>query len=1261
MIKRLLQQVKGTRKLLAASIATGTAGGLLLIGQAVYIASIVDGAFLGGRNLAALWTELLVLLGIIAARSALHGAGEYMSTQMAQRIKSDLRRRLVRKLAELGPQYAKGERSGELLGTLYEGIEQLESYLAKYVPQMALSAFIPAAVFVVVAGYDWISAGVFAVTLPLLVLLMILIGKAAKDKTDRQFRLLGRLGGHFHEVLRGLPTLKMFNRSRAQIGIIARISEEYRRSTMGTLRLAFLSALVMELFAALSTAIVAVFLGLRLIKGEIGFEAAFLVLLLAPDFYTPIRTLGAQFHAGMNGVTAAERIFGILQTQPAGWTENENGLRLPTKREGYRITFDNVSVRYPGADRAALSGLSLTIEPGERVAVIGPTGAGKSTLLDLLQGFVKPTEGRIYIDGVELSQISIAWWREQLSVLEQRVHLFHGTVADNVRLGRPEATDAELIAACQAAQAHDFIQSLPCGYNAKLGEAVKLSGGQAQRVAMARALLRDCPVLLLDEPTNGLDLASEAIVAAALEPLLQSRTSITVSHRLDTVRSADRVVVIAEGKLVEHGAPGKLLAAGGLYARMLQAAHRDLPLVDGGLKKESLLPEAAFEASLGSSVAHSLAADPDTTAAGGDAAEGEASNDNPAGAGWRTFVRLLQFVRPYKWRALLGILLGIFTVAMNIGLMGTSGYLIAKAALRPETVLLLYVPIVGVRFFGITRGVSRYVERLVSHDVTFRIVKSVRVWLYERLEPRGVRLFESRRSGDVLGTVISDAEQLQNLYLRVIAPPLVALFTLLLGFAFLAHAQLGLGLLLAGMMLLTGFVVPWLSHRLGQASGKAIVRSRSDMYAETSDLIAGLPVLAVYGQLGRKEALMADAQGRLDAYQQTQNRIAACTAGVMAGMSQLTMWLVLAMAIAYAAAGSIDGVLIPALVLVALASFEPVLPLPLSFQQLGQTLYAGSRLFRLADEDADAAPAPQAGQKPHVRQVSEVPAPEAPPVTQASEVLQAPAPQAPDRRTTASPAPWQLKVSGLSFRYRPKGSCVLRDLSLTLEQGKRVAVVGESGAGKSTLLQALLRLRPYEAGSVSINGADLHTLDEEAVREQFAVVSQRVQLFNATVADNLRLGRSDATMEELREACRIARIEDTIMQLPDGYHTIIGEWGAKLSGGECQRLALARALVRQAPAILFDEPSTGLDPLTEQAFNVHLEPLLADKAVLWITHKLSGLEKMDEIILLHNGIVHERGTHDELMSLGKMYRKLWDYQQSDSRQFDEKQVSFRIA
>jgi len=1235
MIKKLFKQVQGTRKLFALSVLTGTLGGILLIAQAIYLAGITDKAFLREFTLPMLLPALGLLLGIMLLRAVLHAASEYASAQMAQRIKSELRLRLVSKLAELGPDYAKGERSGELVGTIYEGVEQLENYLAKYLPQVALSTFIPIAVFCVVAGTDLISAVVFSITMPLLIVFMILIGKAAKAKTDRQFELLGRLGGHFHEMLRGLPTLKMFNRSKAQLEMIARISEEHRRSTMGTLRLAFLSAFVMELFAALSTAIVAVFLGLRLIEGQIGFEHAFLVLLLAPEFYTPVRTLGTQFHAGMNGVTAAGRIFDILNTEPAGRVELEHAEleALPTRETGYRIIFDHVTVHYEGEERPALSDVSLILEPGERIAVVGPTGAGKSTLLDLLQGFIKPTKGRILIDGIDMAELSINWWRKQLSVVSQRIHLFHGSVADNIGISCPEASIAQVQSAAEMAHASAFIAALPQGYDTLLGEAVRLSGGQAQRIAIARAMLRDAPLLLLDEPTASLDLASEAIVTKGLEPLLQRRMSVTVAHRLDTVSEADRIIVLSEGRVSEQGTPQELLERGGLYADMLSAAGAGAEAITGtdtvaatqsvatatAVVTTELVEPAALHSATPTQRMIPLAAEP----------EPEPVNSNRSAAlpvrRGAAFIRLLSFIRPYKWQALLAVLLGFATVGANVGLMGTSGYLIAKAALRPETVLLLYVPIVGVRFFGIVRGVFRYTERLVSHDLTFRILQRMRLWLYERLEPRGATLLERKRSGDLLGSIISDVEQLQNFYLRVIAPPLVAGLTLILGFAIMSYYDMGLAWLLTGMLLLSGLLVPWINHRLGRRSGASIVQDRARMYQESSDLIAGLPTLLLYDQAAHTEERIGHIQQRLDARLKQQNRLAAITSGAMVGLAHVTMWLLLVSVIPLTATGQIEGYMIPALMLVAFACFEAIMPLPLAFQHYGQTMAAGERLFGLADEA----------------------------VEQAEEEDLSQSNQTGDRnkhQEAYSNEGWRADVKELSFSYGPGEPYALKELSLSLVQGKRVAIVGESGAGKSTLLQLLLKLRPYQEGIIAINGAELSGLSEEETRAQFAVVSQNVQLFNTTVAENLRLGRADATMEELQKAARIARIEETIHRLPLGYDTVIGEWGAKLSGGERQRLALARALVRNAPAILFDEPGTGLDPITEQAFNHHLQPALADKAVLWITHKLTGLETMDEIIVLGKGEVSERGTHSELLERQGMYWKLWMLQQMETKQ-----------
>ncbi|WP_282935965.1 thiol reductant ABC exporter subunit CydD [Paenibacillus sp. RC67] len=1196
MMKKLLGRVSGTFQLLLISIGFSVIGGMLMIMESASLARLVHQAFLEGLGVTTLLPVFGLLIGWILLRALVQMLSDYASSQMAMRIKSDLRQQLLSKLVALGPHYAKGERSGELLGTVYEGVEQLEAYLARYLPQMALSMLIPAAIFCVAANLDWISAVVLAVTLPLLIVFMILVGLAAKSKAQRQFQRLGQLGGHFMDVLRGLPTLQMFNRSRAQIGIISSISEEYRKTTMGTLRLAFLSSFVMELFATLSTAIVAVFLGLRLISGDIGFEHAFLVLLLTPEFYAPVRALGTQFHASTNGMAAAARIISILEMEAPEGSKQHQDLKVTAKPSGFRIEFREVSLTYHEASNPALSGITFTLEPGERIAVIGPTGSGKSSLLDVLQGFAHPTSGSVWVNGVNLATLSMEQWRQQLSSVNQNPKLYYGTLRANLTLGCTGQVDDEHMTAVLKAAGVDFVDQLPEGLDTMMGESVPLSGGQIQRIAIARAFLKDAPLLLLDEPTSGLDLWHDAVVRKGLDLHLESRMSITVAHRLETVQHADRIIVMNQGNIVEMGTPAELQAAGGMYARMMLALEQDQ------------VGHSFIEPT--SECASSVRKEEDKSLNGNTVPYEEETNQPSGDRG--VLLRVLAFLRPYRGRMLAAVLLGCLTIAASIGLMGTSGYLIASAALRPESVLLLWVPIVGVRFFGLSRGAFRYLERLVSHDLTFRILHRVRVWLYESMEPMGVRLLEQRRSGELLQSLLSDVEQLQHMYLRVLAPPLIAGVTGALGCFLLAVHQVQLGLILLAMLALSGVGLPWLSAKLGKEPGKAIARQQSLMYAQTGDLLMGMKDLLVFGQAQNRLTAIQQQQLQVNINQTRSNKVNAMVNGMMLGAAHGSMWLVLLAAVHFVSAGQLEPVYIPALILMTLACFEAVIPLPAAFQQLGHTAAAAGRLFRLVDEN-----------KAMTVHESE------------SRSLAA------NKMAHTDSKAWEVEVDNVSFQYEQGRGYALHSLSLTLKLGRRIAVVGESGAGKSTLLQLLLGLRHCTEGSIRMNGQELHELPETFIRSQFAVVSQEVHLFNASVAANLRLGCPEATYEQLRQAARIALIDDTIMNLPQGYDTVIGERGDLLSGGERQRLALARALLRQTPALLLDEPVTGLDVLTERAFMSNLEPIWKQKAVVWITHKLTGLDQMDEIIVMHHGEVQERGTHKELLRLEGYYYRLW--------------------
>ena len=546
--RRLLQRAREARLALAADTGVGIVSALLVLAQAVLLADVAARSF-DGASLRAVLRPLVLLSAVVCARAVGVWAFEVIGRRAAGRILSRLRLALVESRLTGRPRSAEGTESSELATLAVTGVDALETTFARYLPQVVLAVVVPVAVLALVASIDLISAGVMLLTLPLVPVFMWLIGRYTEHRARERWQALALLAHHFADVVRGLPTLRAFNRSHAQAEQIDLVSDRYRVATMGTLRVAFLSGTVLELAATIGVALVAVTVGVRLVDGGLGLRAGLTVLVLAPELYLPIRNVAAQFHASADGAAVAGRLLDLVEP---GATLLVPPLRehVPDLRTA-TIRLERVSFRYPDRARPALDAVDLDLSPGETVALVGPSGAGKSTVVSLLLRLAEPSEGRLLADGLDIAAVEPAAWRRQLAWLPQRPTLLRGTVDENIRLADPAAPFECVRAAAALAGADDFVEALPEGYDTLVGDGGRtLSAGQARRIALARVFLRGAPFVILDEPTAHLDPESAAHVVAAVERSRGSCTTLLITHDAELAARGDRIVRIEEGRLV---------------------------------------------------------------------------------------------------------------------------------------------------------------------------------------------------------------------------------------------------------------------------------------------------------------------------------------------------------------------------------------------------------------------------------------------------------------------------------------------------------------------------------------------------------------------------------------------------------------------------------------------------------------------------------------------------------------------------------------
>ncbi|MEU0625886.1 thiol reductant ABC exporter subunit CydD [Streptomyces sp. NPDC005989] len=1177
---RLLRHARATRLFLAAVVALGVVGAALVIAQAMLVAEVVVGGFEDGLTVSGLRTPLILLAAVALGRGLVSWLTELAAYRASAAVKSELRGRLLARAASLGPGWLSGQRTGSLVALATRGVDALDDYFARYLPQLGLAVVVPVAVLARIVTEDWVSAAIIVVTLPLIPLFMILIGWATQSRMDRQWRLLSRLSGHFLDVVAGLPTLKVFGRAKAQAESIRTITSQYRRATLRTLRIAFLSSFALELLATLSVALVAVTIGMRLVHGELDLYTGLVVLILAPEAYLPIRQVGAQYHAAAEGLSAAEEIFAVLETEPrqAGTADVPGSLRLE---------LEGVTVRHEGRTEPSLNAASLVVDEGETVALVGPSGVGKSTLLDVVLGFTAPDEGRVRIGGADLATLSPERWRERIAWVPQRPHLFAGTIAENVRLARPDADDRAVTAALRDAGAYDFVAELPDGARTLIGEdGAGLSAGQRQRLALARAFLADRPLLLLDEPTASLDGETEAGIVEAVRRLAVGRTVLLVVHRPALLPVADRVVTLDPGATERATRTGTAVAS----ATATNSATSGESVTSVAVPRPTSAPFAREERE--------------------EEVPGTEVLRETAARSGRVLARVREAAGAQRGRLALALLLGSLALASAVGLMAVSGWLISRASEQPP-VLYLMVAVTATRAFGLGRAVFRYAERLVSHDAVLKMLAELRVSVYrglERIAPAGLR---RTRRGDLLSRLVADVDALQDYWLRWLLPAGTAVVVGTAAAGFIGWLLPAAGVVLAAGLLLAGVGVPLVSSACSRHTERRLAPARADLATRITDLLGGTAELTVAGALPARAERTRDADGvltRIAARAATANALGG---GLIALVTGLTVVATALVALPAVHDGRLAGVELAVVVLTPLAAFEAVAGLPLAVQYRRRVERSAERVY---------------------------------------EVLDAPLPvHEPESPAEAPASPFPLEVRGLSARYAGAARDALDGIDLTLTAGRRIAVVGPSGSGKTTLAQVLVRFLDARAGTYRIGGVEAGALEGDAVRRFVGLCAQDAHVFDSTIRENLRLARTGATDEELRDALGRARLLDWADALPDGLDTLVGEHGARLSGGQRQRLALARAILADFPVLVLDEPAEHLDLATADALTADLLAATEGRTTVLITHRLEGLEAVDEVLVLDGGRVVQRGPYADLAAGEGPLRRMLERERETAR------------
>lgn len=1300
MFDKALFGLPGAKRALVWLIMSSVLLAGLAIGQVVSLAALVSALWAA----ASLHAQAGLLGCFIACYLARQGVLYVRATALARfaaKRASELREQALAAVYDSRGTAVRRSGSGALEQAVLEGADQVRSYIETLMPKVSDLAVISVVLVVALFLIDVPSGVIALAAFPVAIMFFRIVGGNAKERAERQYASYQVLSNHFVDTLKGVDTLRAFGRAEAETESVFRVSERFRKATMRTLSAAMLSSAILDVVEVCAVAGISIMLCLRMLNDGLPLVTGLTALMLTPEYFKPLRDFSGDFHATLDGKNALAALLGIVNDAPARHVADGAADELEPWGAGSVLEFRGVRFSYAqargeegeraaaggdacdagadgdagvaGADQAGaprrtsasessdgeggaaphrptaasdaadvLQDATFALRGFERVGVVGKSGSGKSTLMALISGFERPCGGTIAKDGVPVATLGTPSWQRQIAYIPQHPYLFRATLRENLTLYNPAADDAAIARAVDALDLAPLVASLPQGLDTVVGDAGRtLSGGQAQRIALARALLDPARrILLLDEPTEHLDIETEQDLAERMLPLMEGRLVVFATHRLHWLEHMDRVLVIEDGVVTcddevcsrlraqraSADAPTDALVVDAAAAHPGVAASASVGAHETGCALHDAEPVAGLASTQAAGKTQSAACAPD--GGRGDEFAVPTSSALPHRSGDR-------WVRPgfsaHRDQLLRALGLGLSTFVCSMLMMFAAGYLICRTVDPDLTGLFaLMVPIGFVQLFGIARPFAHYFERLTSHDWVLKLTSSMRAALYRAVARHRPELARTYAAGDFLSLMADDIGHLQNLYLRTLFPCATAC-----GLAVVAAVVFGVfdpafALVMLLEFALLALVAPAVAVHATRERTRCRKQATDELYRVLADDVAGA---ADWVLAGRRDDFLARHRERaaaverercgIDAYLRASDLVASALFGI--GAVAVVVWAQARFGGAVGGPASWIG----AFVLGYFPLYEAFGPLARAGEQANEHRASIERLNRLPGEGIAGASASDAeggtagcGHGDEPNSTTELPS----------------------GREHARVRAANLAFENVEFSYPGERVAVLRAFNLAIPAGQHVALLGRSGAGKSTIVSLLRGDLAPDGGVVRVGGAVPSDLGERSAR-LVSVVQQAPYLFNRTLRENLALGRPDATDEELLGALNAVELEGLLARLPQGLDTVLAEGGVGLSGGERHRIALARILVADAPAVVLDEPMAGLDPQTEAALLGTIQRVLADRTLVMVTHHLQGLESFDRIVFVEDGRIALDGSPRELARTSARYRELRAFDQ----------------